>query len=242
MTRFRTALAVVCMLSLAAPAFAAEVRGVVSKVDPEKNLLVVDARGAGVRGQTMTFVLAPDARVQSADEPARLGDLKAGRRVRVTYEARDGRLVATSASSPNLLGLVEKLAPTISKVVPVPAAPKPTPVADGPNTVRGELRRVALTDRELVVVGPGGETILIVPEEITVTKAGQPARFEDLKEGEQAAVRFEERAGRRVAVAVQVGEGAAAAPEETSVQRLRRALKMVDTLLDLADKSKMFDR
>ena len=63
----------------------------------------------------------------------------------------------------------------------------------------GVLQRVALTDREIVVIGPGAkgepelESILTVPEDARITKDAKPAKLEDLKEGERVVVRTEKR-------------------------------------------------
>lgn len=233
MVRRTCATALLVLGLIAAVASAAEIRGVVGKIDPAKNEITLEARGPRVRGQTFTFTLAPDTPVLVGGQPARLSDLSPGKRVRVTYEPRDGKFVATSVRS---LSLLISLDPA-----PAPAPVPATAPATG-ETVSGELRRVARTDRELVVLSPDGrrETVLAVPEDVAVTRHGRPARFEDLKEGEQATVKHGLRDGKAVALAVQVGDGppAAAAPEDNRIQRIRRVLKMVDLLLDLADRSK----
>jgi hypothetical protein len=235
--------ALTTLLASAGLAAAAEVRGVVVKVDPAKNVLVVDARGAGARGQMFTFAITPDTQIQIAGQSKQIADLSAVRRVRVSFETRGGQHVAVSISSPGLLALVSEL--TNAKPAE-PAAPNIPAVDDGPDTVRGELRRVAVSDRELVVLNPGTkqETILAVPDEVTVTREGKAARFEDLREGDQALVRAGERDGKRVALTVQVGAAAAAgaAPQETRIQYMRRMLKMLDFALDMAEKTKILER
>src|SRR5262245_41109512 len=186
--------ALLTLLALAAPAPADEVRGVVGKIDAEKKELTLEARGAGKRGQTFTFTVAADAPITVNRQAGTLADLTAGRRARVTFEKRDGKFVATSIASPGLFSVTVETAPARAAAAAPAAA----------DTVAGELRRVALADRELVVIPPGTkqEIILAVPEDVTVTKAGKPARYEDLREGEQAVVRVGQRDGKPTALSV----------------------------------------
>lgn len=229
-----TSLVVILLVTVAGRAD--EVRGVVTKVDPDRKEIVLEGRGKGLRGRTFTLTVAPETRIQVGQKAAQLGDLTAGKRVRVSFETRGGKHVAISVSSLDLL------ANLLGSSAPAPS-PGPAPAVNAAgDTVAGELRRVALTDRELVVVGADGrETVLAVPEELAVVRNGKPASFEDLKQGEQAVVRFVARDGKRVATSVQVGEGAATAPQENRIQRLRRVLKYVDVLLDIADRAKLLD-
>src|SRR5947207_1628197 len=113
MKRFASSL--VLSLTLALPAVADEVRGIISKSDPEKNELVIDGRGLGVRRQSLSFVLTSKTKVQLAGQAGKAADLAAGKRVKVVYEMRDGQRVATDVTVNPLLA--NFAAP------PAPAAP-----------------------------------------------------------------------------------------------------------------------
>lgn len=226
---------VVVTLVVAAAGQADEVRGVIAKVDPAKKELVLEARGRGLRGRSLTVSVTADTRIEKGGQAARLDDLTAGKRVRVSFETRGGQPIAVSVSVPDILGSL------LGVAAPTPAPPSAAAPATG-DSVAGELRRVAFTDRELVVIDQGGrETVLAVPQELAVARDGKAAEFADLKEGEQAVVQFVRRDGKRVATSVQVGEAAAAVPRENRLQRLRRVLKYVDLMLDLADRAKVLD-
>src|SRR5205807_1837487 len=128
---------------------------------------------------------------------------------------------------------------------PAPAAPGAAPGAAG-SAVTGVLQRVARTDREVVVIGPGDrgpetETTVAVPEGTPVTRGGKEVGLEGLKEGDPVTVRAERRAGRLTATALQVGppapeatvaqKPAMPAEREPVVPRVRRALKIADDVL-----------
>src|SRR5262249_40040689 len=141
------------LLTGSLPAPAAEVRGTVSKIDLARKELVLDGRGPGVRGQVLTFALTPETQVLFGRQAGQLSDLAVGKRVRVGLETPTGQAVALVIHA---LG-----------AKPAPGAP----VTSDANTVSGVLRRVALTEREIVVIspGPGGEkeTALAVPDNVT---------------------------------------------------------------------------
>jgi hypothetical protein len=132
----------------------------------------------------------------------------------------------------NALALVAILASAVA----VDAAPAPTGPPNN-DAVTGVLRRVAYSDRELVVVGPGPmgkemETTVAVPEAARIVKDGKDATLDDLKEGETASVQIEQKDGRPSAVAIQVGPGAAPEKRMTrAIPRIRRLLKVADQIL-----------
>ena len=172
----------------------------------------------------------PKTQVLIGGQPAMLGDLAPGRRIRVEFEVLDGHAVAQVIRAFGL-GLVQP------RPQPQPDLPLPRKEGDG---VSGTLQRVALTDREVVVIGPGPkgprtETTIAVPEGTSITKNGKPVAFDALKEGEAVTVKTEMRKGRLTALAVQVGAVAATAtpamPPRPLVPRLRQALKLADELL-----------
>jgi hypothetical protein len=212
-TRF--ALGLVLGLACGPAACADEVRGRIVGVDPDRHQLRVEGRGR-FRGQTLTLQLDDKTQVSFGAAAAAVSDLTAGRRARVVYEDRDGKKVATSI---RVLG-------------PRPASA--APAADA-NTITGTLQRVAPTERELVVVGPGAkgpqtETTVTVPEGVKILKGDKALTIDVLKEGEQVTVKVDRRAGRPKAVSVYVGP-APAAERSDVVPRLRTALKIADLIL-----------
>jgi hypothetical protein len=224
-TRFAFALAAGLFFTAAAPA--AEFRGVISALDLKKNELRVERRGL-LRSGTVTFRISRETQVRFGSDPGVLKDLEVGRRVRVVAEPGDDRPVAE---------LIRVLGPRPNHPVARVAA----------DVVAGVLRRVALTDRELVVIGPGAkgpetETTVSVPESVKIQRGDTTVKFEMLKEGEQVAVRVAMRDGRRVAVEVQVGPGAATAaaamPSSQSpvLPKVRLLLKIADQVLEQVEK------
>ena len=102
----------------------------------------------------------------------------------------------------------------------------------------GVLRRVALTDRELVVIGPGDqgeetEMTVQVPEGTPLRRGEKTVMLADLKEGETVTVRTAKRDGRLTALEVRVGPAAAATAQgpDRTVPRLRLLLKIADQIL-----------
>jgi Domain of unknown function (DUF5666) len=228
-------------------ASAEEIHGVIAAVDAAKNELRVDGRGA-VRGESMSFTLDDKTLVLFGSEKASAADLRPGRRVRVEFErlgdgSRLARVIRATGRPP---------APPVAKAAPgspgppgAKAAPaSPAPPGDG---ISGVLQRVARTDREIVVIGPGPkgpetESTLSVPEGAKVVREGQPSSLDALKEGDAVAVRTEQRDGRLSAVEIQAGPGAtlstAPPPQERGrvIQRLRQALHMADEVLKQMDR------
>jgi Cu/Ag efflux protein CusF len=213
------------MLAAAAPA--AEVRGVLSKVDLDKNEITLEGRGKGARGMTFTFVVDPDTKVMFGDQAGTLKDLSPGKHVRVIYETRGDRTVALTIKGFALF------APA------VPAVPAGTPPRADPGAVTGTLQRVAYTEREIVVVGPGAqgpetETTFRVPGDVKITRGDKAQTLDDLKEGERVAVTAEKRDGKLTATAIQVGDAAPQAPKKES--RLQRILEIAGRVMQMAEK------
>jgi hypothetical protein len=114
------------------------------------------------------------------------------------------------------------------------------------NTVAGTLRRVAVTDREVVVIGPGArggetETTIRVPEGAKLFREGKAVDLRGLKEGEPARVRVSRRDGKLDAVEIQSGPGtpmaAPAKGREPLLPKLRRALQMADQFLKMLEEA-----
>jgi hypothetical protein len=206
-------------LLLASLAQANEVRGVISKVDLDKKEILLEGRGRGVRGVTLRLELDKDTRVVFGQTPAEPADLTPGKHVHVFYDLRGERSVAL---------LIHTLG----------SPPARAAKANG-EAVTGTLQRVARTDREIVVLGPGKdgpetETIFTVPENTKVTRGERTISLEELKEGEQVAVTGEKRGSRWTATAVQVGGKAPAAnPSGMNAERLGKILEIVGKVLQM---------
>jgi hypothetical protein len=115
------------------------------------------------------------------------------------------------------------------------------------DAVAGALRRVASTEREIIVATPvdaGQEkyTVLQVPDNAKVLRDGKPIQLEELKEEEQAVVRAEKRDGRQVAASIEVGQQAQATaqavtpPSVSRIAQLRQLLRMADQFLEQLEK------
>jgi len=233
-------LSVPAILCLAFSATAAEVRGIVVKADAKNHQLVIEGRGRGLRGTELTFMLNKDTVIQNGTEPAQLSDLSPGKRVRVFYERQDGQRVALRITMPG-----GALAEALKQAPPAELA-KPGP--NDANTVSGTLRRLALTDREIVVVradpagGPDIETTIFVPESAKIDKDGKAIRLEELKEGLQVSVKVEKDHKEIVAKSIQVGavvvspKSEAPANRGDAVKKARLVLKIIDAFLGSMDR------
>jgi hypothetical protein len=223
-TRHVTAL--LTALLLTAPAPAAEVRGRIARVDLEGGTIQLD-KDRSPTGAPATLALAPSTRVRLGREPGAPADLKPGLEVRVRYARRRGAPVA--------------------RLIRVGEARAARPAPGGGDVVAGTLQRIAVTDREVVIVGPGPrgaetETTVAVPEKTPITRAGKAISLDDLREGEKASVRVARRDGKLTALSVHAGPGAApaagAAGERPWVPRVRRALKLIDEVLRQMDRER----
>lgn len=225
MTR-RFILGLVLALSCTLPAWAGEVRGRIQSVDLDKNELVLGGLGTG--GQPLKVLLESDTQVFFGRTAATLADLPVGRRAHVTFEDRDNR----------------RLAKAIYLAGPLPARRRErTPARADGNTVAGVLQRVARTDREVVVVGPGPkgpdtETLIAVPETARIVRGDKVIALEDLKEGEPVTVQTERRAGQWTARAIQAGPGGAAQMKrpDGDFPRVRMALRIAEFVLQQVER------
>ena len=128
----------------AAAASAAEVRGVVARIDPDKKELVLEGRGVGVRGTVLVFTLPDQTPVMFGDQPGAPSDLQVGRRVRVEYDVDDGRQVV-------------QMIHVLGGPSPPPLRPRRRRSPATGDALTGVLRHVGYSDRELTVVGPGSK-------------------------------------------------------------------------------------
>jgi hypothetical protein len=223
------ALSLLAVMLFAGGAAAAEIRGVVVRVNAAKKELAIEGRGKGVRGMVINFAFNDDTQILIDKQPGKAADLVPGKRVRVSFDVEDGRRVARSIT-------VHGAAAAQPALLPAPT---------DANAVAGTLRRVAYTDRELVLIhaglkaGAAEETTVVVPEGARISRDQKPIRFEDLKEGEQAVVATEKKDGQLTAKLVQIGAAAPTNPPERGerrIERIRQILKMVDEVLQQIDK------
>ncbi len=230
MTTPRFALALFAFLALAAAAPAETARGIVSRVDLDKNELQLEGRGRGIRGTLLKFTLSEKTSVLFGDQAAALPDLAPGRRVRIEFEAGNAGNVAL------VIRILNGPRPAATGVPDVPPVP-PVPTDD--DALTGVLRRVAYSDREVVLVGPGPkgadvEATIAVPEAARITKDGKETTLDDLKEGESAAIQVEKKDGRLSALSIQVGAGVAPVPENHRakvISKVRKVLQLADQIL-----------
>jgi hypothetical protein len=233
-TRF-SVMTFLATLLICAPSFSDEIRGVIDRVDPAKQELSIAVRGRGPRGRILSFKLAKDTQIHAGRQSAEVSDLHPGDRARVYFETRDGERVAVDVS---VRGLIFRPAGPIDKSEELPT---PTPLPADPNTVSGVLQRVALTDREIVIIGPGAkgepelETTLTVNEDARITKDGKPIKLEALKEGERVVAHFQKRDDRMAADSIIVGgkapQATSAAGPNDRIERLRQVLRLADYFL-----------
>jgi hypothetical protein len=211
-TRIVTGL--LAMLVVPAALTAAEVRGVIASVDLKRGELVLDK--VMPRMAETTYVINDKTQVLYGKEMGTLKDLPIGRRTNVEFEERDGKRVVT--------------------LLQVHGGRPAVKVSVDASVVTGTLRRVAVTDREIVVVGPGAkgaetETTIVVPEAARVLRDGKAIAFDELKEGEGVTVNVEKRDGRLSAKTLQVGVASAPAKPSNVVPRVRLILRIVDGIL-----------
>jgi hypothetical protein len=228
--RFRIVVVVLALPLLAAAARADEARGRVVAVDLDHKEMTLAGVGRA-RGTEYHFTLDDRTKVYFAGQPGTLADLPGVRRARVEYERRGNRDVARVV---RVLGPAPAARGGAAAVGEAPAE-KP-----GGDAVTGVLRRVARTDRELVVIGPGAggpktETTVSVPEGTPVTRDGRKVDLGALQEGDPVTVQVERKDGAVVARSVRVGPPAAAA-RDAAIPRVRAVLKMVDQILEQAEK------
>ena len=216
--RLLLALSVSLLCSLAASA--AEIRGVVVKVQPDKKEFTLE-RGLGLRRTQFTFSTTAETKILLGDQPGSLNDLGPGKRVRVVYEVRD------NTSFAQLVVANGGLLPPANR-----ASEK------GNNGNAGVLRRIAVTDREIVVVTKGAqgetETTYAIPEGLKIQRGDKVITLEDLKEGERVNVQVEKKDGKSVVVGVQVVLGQEEG--ESRIKKIRTLLQMVDQFLEMAER------
>jgi hypothetical protein len=222
------------VLVIVGSALAEEVRGRIVAVDLDGKELLLEGRNRG-RGVQYRFVLTADTHVLFAGEPGKLSDLPTRRLARITFEDGDGKAVARVIRLPLPLRAITGKAP------PPTAAERP-----GGDVVTGTLQRIAVTDRELVVIGPGAkgneaETTIAVPEGTPILRDGKKIDLVGLQEGEAVSVQVDRKEKQLKAVSVQAGKvvpQAGAMRNNDVVPRVRQALKVLDAILQQMERQR----
>jgi len=215
--RNRFVLATLVVVLFGGRVAAEEIRGIIDQVDPAKGELTIEARGRGVRGLVMSFILTKDTQVHFGRQEAMVADLKPGARAVILYDTNNGRRIAR-------------------RITVRGALPKAEPVKVDPNVVAGTVARLAITERELVVAGPGPqgtktETLLMVPENASITRAKKAVKLDDIRAGETVVARTARRDGKTVVESLEVGVPARTAESAPRIEQARTVLRLVDFFL-----------
>jgi hypothetical protein len=207
-------LAIAVLILVAGRASAEEVRGIIVKVDPDKKQLVLEGKNRGFKGMVLHLKVRDDTEILVGRKPAKLADLVAGKRARVLFETQGNEPVALRISVADLSAVAEALRNLTGGLQSSEPAPPPGISSEKApsdlSSVSGTLRRIARTDREIVVVGPGAsknsevETTFLVPDNVTILRGQKLLRLEDLHEGERVTVSGEKKVGKLVAKSIKV--------------------------------------
>ncbi len=84
-------LALVVLFGLTTAVMAKEAKGTIEKVSADKKELIVK----DADGKELTFIMDEDAKIQLNDKDSKLNELKKGDEVTVTFEEKDGKLIAS---------------------------------------------------------------------------------------------------------------------------------------------------
>jgi hypothetical protein len=215
---------------------ASEIRGVIIKADEKNHEVTLEGRGKGLRGVVLRFMTNADTQIRIGKQAAGFADLVLGKRVRIVYEERDGRRVADVIQIVSL--------PMLLPPPPGPPSGPMPPVSNDPNAISGLLRRVSVTEGEIVVVSsaPGErlekETVIAVGDHARILRDGKPVPLEDLKENEPVVVRVEKKDGKIIARSIEVGAVSNVPPPSSQppgnrVEKVRRILQMIDGYLQM---------
>jgi hypothetical protein len=216
----RSVLGLMTALVLAGPGYAAEMRGIVSKVDLEKNELILEGKGKA-RGHAYTFNLNKDTRVLFGSEQFTVADLAVNRKVVITFDERNTNNVA----------LIIKVAG------PKPEAKTPA----GAEAPAATVKLIALSEREIVVAAPfsqGGESekTYVVPKDAKITRNDMPIQLEDIKEGDRVVVDAETHDGKDIARSIRIGGKAVTAKKKD--MKPEDLMKWVRTFLQMAEQAR----
>jgi hypothetical protein len=225
---------VVSMFLMAQSLPASEIRGIVIKADQKGHEITLEARGKGWRGVVLRIEINDDTQVRQGKQEARFADLAPGKRVRILFEEREGRRIASTIQIVGLPALFPS---------PGEATAPGVPMTKDANAIAGVLRRISVTGGEIVVVSvaPGEkverETTLVVADNAKIVRSGQPIRLEELKEGEPVVVHADKNDGKLLARSIEAGSTAgispATPPRETRIEKVRRILQRIDGYLQM---------
>jgi hypothetical protein len=84
-------LGIVVLLGLTSSAMALEAKGKITKISADQKELTVKDKD----GTDLEFVIDDDAKIQLNDKDIKLKELKKGDEVTVTYEKKEGKLIAS---------------------------------------------------------------------------------------------------------------------------------------------------
>lgn len=140
-------------------------------------------------GEVIRYRVPRGAEVTLAGQPGRLGFLRSGDVVNITYtNSDDGREAATVG-------------------VPQPTSAMDQRIVEGEvSTITGRVERVSAANRTLTVLGDqsGQRFTYAIPENSPLTMNGQNATLRDFRVGDQVTLRFTEESGARQATRVRV--------------------------------------
>jgi hypothetical protein len=215
----RSVLGLMTALVLAGTGYAAEMRGVISKVDLEKNELILEGKGKA-RGHAYTFNLNKDTRVLFGSKQFTVADLAVNRKVVITFDERN-----------NEVALIIKV-----------AGPKPESKAPaGAEAPAATVKLIALSEREIVVAAPssqGGESekTYVIPKDAKITRDDMPIQLEDIKEGDRVVVDAETHDGKDTVRSIRIGGKATIAKKKD--MKPEDLMKWVRTFLQMAEQAR----
>lgn len=224
------ALVVLASVSQAEETFRAEIK----EVDAKSKQLKIEARTGPRRGQILTVTTDKRTLIEFGNrrQVGKLEDLAVGRRARFVLVREDDHLIAAQI---RVIGRP----PTTTEPIPVEESVEGK---DG-KVIRGLLQRVSYTDREIVLFEDGkegkeNEVIVNVPKDVKVMVDGKTIPYDELKDGQQAAVRVVMNKGRANARLIHVGKGEIPSSQSqmSGMDRVRRAIKITKTAVDFLDR------
>jgi len=84
-------LGIAILLALTSSVQALEAKGKIKKVSADQKELIV----TNTDGKDLEFVMDDDAKIQLNDKDTKLKELKKGDEITITYEKKDGKLIAS---------------------------------------------------------------------------------------------------------------------------------------------------
>jgi hypothetical protein len=196
-------IALSAVVAFATTALGEDVRGVIVKVEPDKKMLVLEGKSRGFKGKVLRLRVPDDTEILVARKPAKLADLASGKRARVLFEIQGNDQVALRIT------VTSSLSSLLESMTGPPPEPSVKSAPSEASSVSGVLRRVSLTDREIVVISPGPskntefETTFLVPDGTKIVRKQQSIRLDDLREGDQVTVSGEKQNGQLVAKSIE---------------------------------------